>query len=30
MNALSGEEPIASEALEREIVARDREVDNPF
>jgi uncharacterized protein len=30
MNALSGEELIAYEALEREIVARDREVENPF
>ena len=30
MNALSGEELIACEALEREIAARDREVDNPF
>ena len=30
MNALSGEELIAYEALEREIIARDREVDNPF
>ena len=30
MNALSGEELIAYEAVEREIVARDREVDNPF
>jgi predicted oxidoreductase len=30
MNALTGDKLIACDALEREIVARDREVDNPF
>ncbi|MBV8961785.1 MAG: FAD-binding protein, partial [Hyphomicrobiales bacterium] len=30
MNALCGENLIAYEALEREIVGRDREIDNPF
>jgi uncharacterized protein len=30
MNALTGERLIDADALEREIIARDREVDNPF
>ncbi|MBV9569361.1 MAG: FAD-binding dehydrogenase [Hyphomicrobiales bacterium] len=30
MNELCGENLIAHEALEREIIARDREIDNPF